>query len=138
MGYTHSWEISIRPTNEQWSNIKKAVEKLFATPEAEYTIQYGRFRFTAPVIDQEVVHFNGKADEAGDVFYFDRWKGGDYCKTSRQPYDRYVVACLVIAKHFASSRVNVRTDGDLEDWEDGIELAESVLKEKFSGYIKHD
>jgi len=51
-------------------------------------------------------------------------------KTRREPYDVVVVACLVAIKDRMGDNIKVRSDGEAEDWVDGIRLAEEVLGRK--------
>ena len=51
-------------------------------------------------------------------------EGFDFCKTARKPYDEVVVACLCV---LAESGLDVSSDGDAGEWEDGRKLAEEVL-----------
>ena len=45
-----------------------------------------------------------------------------FCKTAREPYDKYVTAILTAALFkWGSELVVVSSDGDIEDWEEGIE-----------------
>lgn len=49
-----------------------------------------------------------------------------FCKTNQKPYDDIVVAVLVIAAHYGA---NVITDGDEDDWEMGIKIAQALTGE---------
>ena len=51
----------------------------------------------------------------------------NFCKTARKSYDKYVVACLILAKLCFGNDVKISSDGDLEDWEEGKELIENEL-----------
>lgn len=54
-----------------------------------------------------------------------------YCKTARKPYDETVTAILIRAKVRAGSAINISSDGDWREWEDGRDLVERVWpKEK--------
>jgi hypothetical protein len=48
-------------------------------------------------------------------------------KTAYRPYDLAVNAFLVIAKHYLGSKIRVSSDGDLENWIEGIELCRTYL-----------
>lgn len=50
-----------------------------------------------------------------------------FCKTAQKPYDKYVVACLIIAKSIFGKDVTISSDGDLEEWQEGKALAEQAM-----------
>lgn len=51
----------------------------------------------------------------------------DCCKTNFKPYDLAVNVCLVIAKHYLKDQIKVLSDGDLEQWQDAIQLCDHFL-----------
>jgi hypothetical protein len=60
----------------------------------------------------------------------------EFCKTARRPYDIYVVAFLVIAKHCLGDSIQVHSDGDLAEWHDGMALVQETLG--FGGNFRLD
>ncbi|MEM7625887.1 MAG: hypothetical protein AAF333_09675 [Planctomycetota bacterium] len=58
------------------------------------------------------------ADDCGRYF--------EFCKTARKPYDLLVTAALIALKHHFPD-VNVVSDGDASDWQEGLELSRHVL-----------
>jgi hypothetical protein len=54
----------------------------------------------------------------------------EFCKTRRYDYDVVVTACLVALKNRLGVAIEVSSDGDSEDWKQGLELAKTVLKLK--------
>lgn len=50
-----------------------------------------------------------------------------FCKTAYKPYDKYVTACLVLAKRHFGKDVKVSSDGEIKDWEKGIDLVRNTF-----------
>lgn len=48
------------------------------------------------------------------------------CKTARKPYDETVTAILIRAKVRAGSAIKISSDGDFDEWQDGIDLVARV------------
>ena len=46
----------------------------------------------------------------------------DMTKTNRKPYDLAVMSCLIIAKHYLGGKLEIGTDGTMEDWNPAREL----------------
>ena len=53
--------------------------------------------------------------------------GFNFCKTAAKPYDLVVTAILVLAEHFSEGHFKVSSDGDPEDWAEGLALAREVV-----------
>lgn len=51
----------------------------------------------------------------------------EFCKTAYKPYDLAVNVCLIIAKHYLKDQILVHSDGELENWKDGMELCQHFL-----------
>lgn len=51
----------------------------------------------------------------------------NFVKTAMYPYDTVVTACLIILKHRLGDLIEVSSDGNADDWNDGLILARSVL-----------
>jgi hypothetical protein len=54
----------------------------------------------------------------------------NFCKTARKPYDIVVVACLIAAEAAAVKAgftMNLSTDGEIENWQKGMELFAQAL-----------
>lgn len=54
-------------------------------------------------------------------------EGFNFCKTNRHSYDTVVTACLIILKHRLGDLIEVKSDGYVSDWADGLNLARLVL-----------
>ena len=48
-------------------------------------------------------------------------------KTAYKPYDLAVNVCLVIAKHHLGKHIKVSSDGEMNNWEEGIQLCQHFL-----------
>lgn len=51
----------------------------------------------------------------------------DFCKTAYKPYDAVVTAVLIRAKEIYGSLVDIRSDGNWEDWQAGRDLYEATF-----------
>jgi hypothetical protein len=53
--------------------------------------------------------------------------GAWFCKTRQYPYDTVVTACLIVLNHRLGDTVAIGSDGNKDDWNDGLTLAQKVL-----------
>lgn len=120
MGYTH-----------YWSNFSALPDQAVADIQHLILLNAGLVQFEsdvqeAPVVDTKEVRFNGVEDDAYETFCL---SGGswDFCKTAQRPYDKIVVAVLVIVAHYLPD-FEWSSDGDDEDLAEGKELAQKYLK----------
>lgn len=60
------------------------------------------------------------------------YQGFNFCKTRQYPYDVVVTACLAVLKQRLGSAVNVSSDGEIDDFQAGVELARRILKRRIS------
>lgn len=144
MGYTHyvyrrNVEICKPVYRLILKDFKKLIEEsgldiLLAGPLGEGPIEIG----------EEELGFNGKDNEfdhSHETFRFDRildkgyplepQEDGTYfdcCKTARKPYDLFVTAFLVIAKHYMGTDLIVRSDGYMDNWLPAMAMTEYYLK----------
>ena len=117
------------------------VAELLDTNEAKTLLAYESDSISQlPHASNQMVHFNGKGFDGHETFLFQRKEEiRDYrkdegakrafvfCKTAQKPYDKYVVACLIIAKSIFGKDVNISSDGTLEEWQEGKKLAETAM-----------
>ena len=91
---------------------------------------------TLPDVNKKFISFNGVEDDGHETLYIElvstgRMDKGDklvfnFCKTVEKPYDKVVVAVLVALKqHFPATKVS--SDGGMDDWQAGIDLAKDVV-----------
>jgi len=50
-----------------------------------------------------------------------------FTKTAFKPYDLAVNVCLIIAKHFFKEKIQVLSDGEMQNWEEGKQLVQHFL-----------
>ena len=56
-----------------------------------------------------------------DGYYF------NCTKTNYKPYDLAVNVCLIIAKHYLKGQIKITSDGNMDNWIEGIQLCEHFL-----------
>ncbi len=82
----------------------------------------------APYISEDEIYFNGIGSDACESMVLQRLGTGfNCCKTRCRPYDRAVVAVLCLANYFAPTVWEISSDGDEDDWQDGLALARTVV-----------
>lgn len=135
MGYTHYWYRPPEMDPEIFSAWSSDVRKIvMAARQGGLVIVDGVGENPDPSITAEEVYLNG--EPAYETFNIDRVDNGGraakdeafgFCKTGRQPYDIVVVAALIALKARFGEAVKVSSDGDRQEWEAGIALADKVL-----------
>ena len=151
IGYTNYWRLDISNTNQEfvdsiWDNFTYEVRLLFDYNHEEYIKDL--------VINEDVIRFDGQCE----TFLFERKmrhhnffdKSGEYtiycfCKTNRQPYDKFVKAVLLIArKHYGSNKLKISCDDmihedqvielspTLKSWKEALSLVNSLKEMKRS------
>lgn len=152
MGYEHYWSrppILDPAAFAAWSrDVRKVVDAFPADVLCGRTWEEGAF------ISPTLVHFNsninhnttpGARNDAGIAFAvpqvldesFWKWKWivigrdpngwlSDECKTNGKPYDTAVVAALTLLNYHFPESCRIASDGNLADWQVGLELAERV------------
>ena len=136
MGYTHYWyRNSGEVTTEQWQQIcrdftamKNVLEK---TKGVEVRFEYDQD--IQPFVGMEYIRFNGIGEDGHETMVLERDptnRGNltdrpfSFCKTAYKPYDALVTALLISAEANAPGAWEIRSDGDLPDWEQGFTLYE--------------
>ncbi len=78
----------------------------------------GAVGYGEPTFLDHVVMFNGSEDDSYETFSIHiRDEGFHFCKTNRQPYDRHVLGCLILATKFFGDSIKFRYgegDNDIE------------------------
>lgn len=153
MGYTHYWYRPPTLEAERFAAFARDVQALLDAlpdhtgllwPSANRTVVIcGGDGTGEPVITDARVILNGcdefALDEAHEGFCVERefdpegWTCWDehgraieFCKTARKPYDLLVTAALIALKA-RFPEVEVRSDGDVQDWAAGRTLYERVI-----------
>jgi hypothetical protein len=121
MGYTHYW------TNSK----KKATQKTIT----EFKLRFNLL-LKSPVCppidvewaDKNGIGFNGVGDCCETMVVDFTGDGGwNFCKTNKYPYDKLVVACLLLA-HDLGIIVSWSSDGNDEDLKEGKEFFNQSIK----------
>ena len=125
MGYTHYFRKKDGLTEANWGGFTEDVKKVLK--DGKDIIQFEYDEDAPAIANDHYVRFNGIEDEGHETFVLDYEKSRfDFCKTARKPYDKYVTACLILAKVHFGNEITVSSDGDLEDWNEGLELVKGL------------
>lgn len=119
MGYTHYWNDTKSITPE----LLDAARKILAKAQERgipLAFEYGH-PTDPPVANSEGIRFNGIGDEGHETFHFQPGVDFAFCKTACKPYDVAVVAMLATISHLGLAEVS--SDGNADDWQDGVRLA---------------
>jgi len=122
MGYTHYWRPTRDLTEDEWDNIRQVAKTILKD-------NHGIILDNEPTDSQNLsitydsVLCNGIGDDGHETFYLTRKMRNDFefCKTAQKPYDKYIVAMLIAVAQITDS-ISVSSDGDQEDWLEGLQL----------------
>jgi NOL1/NOP2/fmu family ribosome biogenesis protein len=128
MGYTHYWTIKEELTPAQFKEWTEGVKVIVETA-IEAGIQLGNgLGFDAPNIEETLVAFNGVGEGGHETFGIRLGdEGFDFCKTAEKSYDAVVTASLIHAKKIFGDAIEIKSDGDWDDWATGKVLYETVF-----------
>lgn len=139
MGYTHYCTQKSKLAQNKFNEFSRLVEKLLNTEDARDILAYEHDVIDRPAeITNQLVCFNGKGEDGHETFIFsriteiedyheDKKRAFGFCKTARKPYDKYVVAVLILAKLIFGKDVTISSDGEINDWQIGKELVEKAV-----------
>ena len=113
MGYTHYWTVTQPFTDAQWDRLPRAAKLVLSTSGSPVAFESDTTR--KPLVDHELIRFNGVGEDGHETFLFNRAPGGELCKTARKPYDALVVSILSFAKTIAPDSIRIESDGSLEE-----------------------
>lgn len=141
MGYTHYWRFGAFIGEKEYKKALQEIRKLVKASPIPLANGMGD-EGTKPEVGA-TVSFNGVGEDAHETFLLrkdpilvatkpDRYPSEEFsrfnfCKTAQKPYDVVVVACLCVLQERLGKSIEVSSDGDAEEWEDGRVLAEKVL-----------
>lgn len=141
MGYTHYWTHRRRFTNAEWEEVKADINEIIR--HTDVVIADGRGEKEVRRVDKgDTITLNGLNADSHETFeiYQNRrplqdyqtreMHGWDFCKTNRKPYDVVVTAILCYLESCWNNRFSTSSDGDLDDWTAGLELARRALPTK--------
>ena len=142
MGYSHNWNFkSVRGTaNQTEQAYQRAIKDCQRVIRRYYKENGGLSGYTAhcKLGAYGGVSVNGAGSEGCETFtlreHFSQ-NESDFVKTARYPYDTVIVACLAILKHRLGDNMEVSSDGNSEEWKDGINLARKVTGLKIANPI---
>lgn len=144
MGYSHYWR-RVRPVSnadklrhrEAFRLLTRDAWRLFAYCEDHGLALAGPLGDGTPETTAERIAFNGPAPcdyETCDFpavvpshYYGDGGAAFEFCKTALRPYDRAVVAFLLLAKWHYGDAVHLSSDGDAVELMPGADLLRRAL-----------
>lgn len=141
MGYTHYWralgsehdgdpsEVPAGWNKANKAKLQTALADMFKlAPILIKTVPLANDDGSQPIFNLNEVWFNGVGDNSHETFEINtKWDGEfNFCKTAAKPYDVAVTACLCLLKFHLGDAVNVSSDGDAGDWEEGLRLARII------------
>ncbi len=131
MGYTHYWKSQRGIDPQRKAVFLKAVRALLDQASCPNLAYESDETDKPPRIDEEAIRFNGIEENGHETFYLDLNKPIDFAftKTALKPYDMAVTAVLTLAHHFDPEWLEISSDGDAEEWQEGVWLARQVIPE---------
>lgn len=129
MGYSHYMD-QIKPAEPiAWQAICDDFRKMMATAllNQPLPIQLESDDGGQPLVDDTYIIFNGIGNNGHETMVLQRdGKEFQFCKTARKPYGRVVTALLILADFHSPNTWLVTSDGEPDDWQEGLELARTV------------
>jgi len=135
MGYTHHWYQDGELDADKFKKASADCKKLCKGSSIQFEYDDNKL----PIFTNEQIRFNGIGEDGYEIFFIERVYKSSYpqtnrsgryysfCKTAQKLYDRYVVACLIILKHYLGDSISISSDGDIDDWSEGKTLCIQVL-----------
>ncbi|MBE7465291.1 MAG: hypothetical protein HS116_17570 [Planctomycetes bacterium] len=126
--YTHAWRWMKQPGVAE---LQTCVAEMGRVVEAHRRGLAGPSGSGDPVLAITFVEFNGRDDLAHEAFRFPGSAGVNFCDTEAQPYDRVVLACLLVARdHFPPEVLAIGSDGvwGMGAWREAAALYADILK----------
>lgn len=116
MGYTHYWTQKRPATPAEWKNITISFRQLIQ--DTKPPIQYEYDTAKPVLINKDHIRFNGIGDDGHETMHVVRGvRAFNFCKTARKPYDRWVVALLLIMDREAPGCWEISSDGERDgEW----------------------
>ena len=142
MGYTHYFQQKLPVTEQQWLKITKAASAIIDEAIKRgipLAYEWDEPHF-APSVTPVLIRFNGIGDDGHETFLLARDSepgrtAGDkyrfqFCKTAHKPYDIAVVAILTLCHRYTNGAWDIGSDGEPDEWKDGVALACEVTGKK--------
>lgn len=120
MGYTHYFYQNGITEKDTWILIISGIQEAYKLLPLEVKADIQDLD-----INPEEIYFNGSCE----TLYIPRVPELElnFCKTNARAYDLFVVCCLVLCWHYAPENFKIRSDGEIQDFEAGIELASRAI-----------
>ena len=139
MGYTHYWTFKKAPKGKV-SQSEAAYQKAIADCHRiilGYSMNNGGlsgYSAHTKLGQYGGINVNGSKEDGHETFVLrerlSQNEACNFCKTARKPYDKVVTACLIVLSYRLGGLIDVSSVGDAADWQDGLKLAQKVLKLK--------
>jgi hypothetical protein len=126
-GYTHYWTWRQTPPQETLKKCITEMQRVISTGNQHLAGPDGS---GAPVLQETSLEFNGVGRQAHEPFIFPGKIGFNFCKTQYKSYDKFVVACLLVAAdYFPAPILDIKSDGQWSegDWQEGAALYSTVF-----------
>ena len=150
MGYTHYWNMKRKADVRK---IGVTFTQMAAVIQDRKELLAGWDGDGEPEVVEGRVSFNGIGSDGHETFSFPpdpererQWPQKDdhvedpmlfaFCKTACKPYDPVVTACLAIAADVMGDDIEVSSDGEHADWEEGVALASRITKRQIPNPIE--
>lgn len=118
MGYTHYWRQQRHFTKKEWGEIRASAKAICAESKIPLEVNDDAYRLS----------INGLAEDAYEDFTLScEGLPFDFCKTAREPYDVVVCAILAAVHTRVPGVLSIKSDGEPEEWEPGVQLASKAL-----------
>lgn len=150
MGYTHYWNQTRDFKQHEWAMIRIAIDEL--TKNASVLDKDPKSDQCLSIKDNNIF-FNGIGEDGHETFVIPRLKPAiaewdkegqaknvsfEFCKTARKYYDDYVCASLIIIAHLAPGVLLISSDGEKDDWVEGLKKAKKILPNVQMFKFKHE
>ena len=159
MGYTHYYYQAQHMDPERFARFSQDIHVMLSKADIPLTYleeqEEGRWDDSDGFIaNNEMVHFNGKGEDSHETFMIllnkepQEWQSPrddglifECTKTAYKPYDKYVVAALILAKIHFEDDIAISSDGEFpEDHLEGLAIVNSLFDYdvSFGDIVTHD
>lgn len=129
MGFTHYWKPGKKNTTVPTARIDAANQaiKIILSEHKDILANGSGDEGTQPEEEAGHLYYNGIGDEAHETMVVHTDPAGlpafSFCKTARKEYDKVVVACLATLAYHWGDAIDISSDGDPDDWQEGFTIA---------------
>jgi len=131
MGFTRYYDVKETLDPEKFKQYSKDCKTVCDVITEKYAIKLASGDGTgSPVFTDEKVHFNGVFEDSHEDFLLSiNSKGFNFTKTQYKPYDKHVLACLILAKKYFKDSIKTTSDGDSED-QDILDIVKVLIRDE--------